>query len=33
MDFRKVELEDITAKIRRQLPDTIFNFQFIVDAL
>ncbi|HZH38133.1 MAG TPA: AsmA family protein, partial [Flavisolibacter sp.] len=27
-----LELEDITAKIKRVLPDTTFNFQFIVDA-
>jgi hypothetical protein len=32
LDLRKLELENITAKIRRQLPDTIFNYQFIVDA-
>jgi len=30
--INKVELEGITAKIKRQLPDTSFNFQFIVDA-
>jgi translocation and assembly module TamB len=28
----KVELTNITAKIKRQLPDTTFNFQFIVNA-
>ena len=28
----KIELEGITAKIKRLLPDTVFNFQFIVDA-
>ena len=28
----KVELEGITAKIKRLLPDTTFNFQFIADA-
>ena len=27
-----IELTDITAKIKRVLPDTAFNFQFIVDA-
>ena len=27
-----VSLEGITAKIKRQLPDTSFNFQFIADA-
>src|SRR5215213_3152225 len=26
------ELENITAKVNRQLPDTTFNFQFIIDA-
>ncbi|MEO6315672.1 MAG: translocation/assembly module TamB domain-containing protein [Chitinophagaceae bacterium] len=30
--INKIELEGITAKIKRQLPDTSFNFQFIVDA-
>ncbi len=28
----KIELTGITAKIKRQLPDTSFNFQFIADA-
>jgi TamB, inner membrane protein subunit of TAM complex/AsmA family len=32
LDIGQVHLEDVTAKIRRQLPDTAFNFQFIVDA-
>src|SRR5882724_3949300 len=32
MNFRKLELENITAKIKRRLPDTIFNFQFVADA-
>jgi len=32
LDIKKVELGDITVKIRRELPDTVFNFQFIVDA-
>jgi len=27
-----VALEGITAKIKRQLPDTLYNFQFIIDA-
>ena len=27
-----IELDDITANIKRGLPDTIFNYQFIVDA-
>jgi translocation and assembly module TamB len=30
--INKVELEGITANIKRTLPDTVFNFQFIVDA-
>src|SRR6476469_3273427 len=29
---KEVRLDDITAKIKRVLPDTTFNFQFIVDA-
>jgi len=32
LDIKRVELGDITVKIKRQLPDTAFNFQFIVDA-
>src|SRR5688572_3329142 len=32
LDIRSIALENITAKIKRQLPDTVFNFQFIVDA-
>ena len=32
LDIGQVHLEDLTAKIRRQLPDTAFNFQFIADA-
>lgn len=32
VEIKSVELTDITAKIKRQLPDTTFNFQFIVDA-
>lgn len=30
--INKVELEDVKANISRVLPDTAFNFQFIVDA-
>ncbi|WAC10342.1 translocation/assembly module TamB domain-containing protein [Dyadobacter pollutisoli] len=30
--INKVELEGVTANINRVLPDTVFNFQFIVDA-
>src|SRR5260221_1610409 len=32
MDFKKVELENITLKANRQLPDTTFNYQFFVNA-
>src|SRR4051812_44291558 len=32
VEINEVQLEDITAKIKRQLPDTTYNFQFIVDA-
>jgi TamB, inner membrane protein subunit of TAM complex/AsmA family len=32
LDIGQVRLEDVTAKINRELPDTAFNFQFIVDA-
>ncbi|MBX3255849.1 MAG: translocation/assembly module TamB domain-containing protein [Chitinophagaceae bacterium] len=32
IEINKVELKDITAKVKRQLPDTVFNFQFIIDA-
>lgn len=32
VDIQSVELDNITAKIKRQLPDTVFNFQFIIDA-
>ncbi len=32
VDINKIELKNATAKIKRQLPDTVFNFQFIVDA-
>jgi translocation and assembly module TamB len=32
MNFKSISLENITAKIKRQLPDTSFNFQFVVDA-
>lgn len=30
--INQVQLEDLTAKVKRQLPDTTFNFQFIIDA-
>ena len=32
LDIQSVALDNITAKVKRQLPDTVFNFQFIVDA-
>jgi hypothetical protein len=32
VDVRDIHLQDITAKVKRELPDTVFNFQFIVDA-
>jgi translocation and assembly module TamB len=32
LEINSIKLENITAKIKRQLPDTSFNFQFVVDA-
>jgi hypothetical protein len=32
LDIKQVRLGDLTAKIKRELPDTAFNFRFIVDA-
>lgn len=32
VEINQIELADITAKIKRSLPDTTFNFQFILDA-
>ena len=32
IDIKSASLENITAKFKRQLPDTVFNFQFVVDA-
>ncbi len=32
VNIKDISFENITAKIKRQLPDTSFNFQFIVDA-
>lgn len=29
---KDIQLSDITAKVKRELPDTTYNFQFIVDA-
>ncbi|WP_158513017.1 translocation/assembly module TamB domain-containing protein [Flavisolibacter tropicus] len=32
VEIKDVQLTDITAKVKRILPDTVFNFQFVVDA-
>ncbi|HEX8316228.1 MAG TPA: AsmA family protein, partial [Flavisolibacter sp.] len=32
IEVKEIELQNITAKIKRVLPDTTFNYQFIVDA-
>lgn len=32
VEVKDLQLKDVTAKIKRVLPDTAFNFQFIVDA-
>lgn len=32
LQINEINLNGITAKIKRQLPDTVFNYQFIVDA-
>ena len=32
VEVKDIQLTDITAKVKRVLPDTVFNFQFIVDA-
>lgn len=32
LDITRTELKNSTAKIKRLLPDTVFNYQFIVDA-
>lgn len=32
IDIDMVRLDNITAKVKRRLPDTVFNFQFIIDA-
>jgi hypothetical protein len=32
VQINNLQLDDITAKVKRVLPDTAFNFQFIVDA-
>ena len=32
VEVKDIELQNITAKIKRVMPDTVFNFQFIADA-
>src|SRR5262245_2256476 len=32
VNIQSIAFDNITAKIKRQLPDTVFNFQFVVDA-
>lgn len=32
VEINQVQLSDITAKVKRVLPDTVYNFQFIIDA-
>ncbi|HSB92152.1 MAG TPA: translocation/assembly module TamB domain-containing protein, partial [Flavitalea sp.] len=32
LEISEIDLEDITARVKRTLPDTVFNFQFILDA-
>jgi len=32
IQINEINLDGITAKIKRQLPDTLFNYQFIIDA-
>lgn len=32
VEVKDLELQNITAKVKRNLPDTTFNFQFVVDA-
>ncbi|HMH21675.1 MAG TPA: translocation/assembly module TamB domain-containing protein [Puia sp.] len=32
IDIDQLQLQDLTAKVTRTLPDTAFNFQFIIDA-
>src|ERR1700730_12870332 len=32
VEINELQLEGITAKVKRILPDTVYNFQFIVDA-
>src|SRR5450631_1250555 len=30
--INNLELQDITLKVKRQMPDSVFNYQFIIDA-
>jgi hypothetical protein len=32
LEINEIQFENIAAKVKRQLPDTTFNFQFIIDA-
>ena len=32
LEINDIQLSEITAKVKRILPDTVFNFQFIIDA-
>ncbi len=32
LEVSRIEIADLTAKVKRQLPDTLYNFQFIIDA-
>src|SRR5688572_23032542 len=32
VEINNLEIRDVTAKVKRVLPDTSFNFQFIIDA-
>jgi hypothetical protein len=32
LEINDVQVSDLTAKVKRQLPDTTYNFQFIIDA-
>ncbi len=31
-EIHKIEMKDLTAKLKRELPDTTYNFQFVLDA-
>jgi hypothetical protein len=32
LDIRELQVDDLTVKVKRELPDSVFNFQFIADA-